>query len=57
MKERTLGQMGTVFAMQARLSYYQDYAEHLASFGFILVQYENPPLRIIPDKYEVRQGT
>ncbi|CAL8467607.1 g7145 [Coccomyxa elongata] len=38
---------------QARLSFYQDYAEHLASFGFILVQYENPPLCIIPDKHEV----
>ncbi|KAK9909925.1 hypothetical protein WJX75_009568 [Coccomyxa subellipsoidea] len=38
---------------QARLSFYQGYAEHLASFGFILVQYNGPSLCIIPDKYEV----
>ncbi len=35
--------------------FYQAYAEQLASYGFILVQYNGPALCIVPDKYEVRR--
>jgi len=37
-----------------RLSYYKDYADHMASWGFLVVQYDTPFMSIITDKVELQ---
>lgn len=39
---------------QMRLSYYKDYADHMASWGFLVVQYDTPFMSIITDKVELQ---
>lgn len=40
--------------MQCRSSWYSDWARRLASWGYAVVQYDDPLLRIVPDAIEVR---
>lgn len=39
---------------QMRASWYRQYANRLASWGFVCVQYDDPLLKIIDDATEVR---
>lgn len=39
--------------LQARASHYSHIAKRLASWGFLVLQYNAPPLTIIPDAYEM----
>lgn len=39
--------------LQLRASWYRAWARRLASWGFAVVQYDDPLLRIIPDAIEV----
>ena len=42
--------------VQARAGFYQAYAERMASWGFLVVQYSLPLFWIIPDANEVRSA-